>query len=127
MKNDSPRAERARRSTNVLALVAFCAFLFFAGVQIVGLIGPDEPRYAQVAREMLERHDWVTPTLWGQPWLEKPPLFYWGAMLAYKATGEVTGWAARLPSAMFCRPDRAAWTIWSTVRERESRNFSQNQ
>ena len=100
MKNgDSTRAERARRSTNVLALVAFCAFLFFAGVQIVGLIGPDEPRYAQVAREMLERHDWVTPTLWGQPWLEKPPLFYWGAMLAYKSTGEVTGWAARLPSA----------------------------
>jgi hypothetical protein len=35
--------------------------------------------------------------------------------------------AARLPSAMFCRPDRPACTIWSTVRERASRNFSQNQ
>ena len=34
---------------------------------------------------------------------------------------------ARLPSAMFCRPDRAACTIWSTVRDRGSRNFSQNQ
>ena len=51
---------------------------------------------------MLDRHDWVTPTLWGRPWLEKPPLLYWGQMLAYKATGSVTGWAARLPSAALC-------------------------
>ena len=85
----------------MLALIAFCGFLFFAGVQVIGLVGADEPRYAQVAREMLQRHDWVTPTLWGQPWLEKPPLYYWGAMLAYKAAGEVTGWAARLPSGAF--------------------------
>jgi hypothetical protein len=34
---------------------------------------------------------------------------------------------ARLPSAMFWRPERAAWIIWSTVRERGSMNFSQNQ
>jgi 4-amino-4-deoxy-L-arabinose transferase-like glycosyltransferase len=69
-------------------------------MQIIGLLGADEPRYAQVAREMLARHDWVTPTLWGQPWLEKPPLYYWGAMAAYQATGAVTDWAARLPSAV---------------------------
>jgi 4-amino-4-deoxy-L-arabinose transferase-like glycosyltransferase len=86
----------------VLALVAFCGFLFFAGLQTIGLLGADEPRYAQVAREMLARHDWVTPVLFGQPWLEKPPLYYWCAMLAYEATGSVTGWAARLPSAALC-------------------------
>ena len=74
--------------------------MFFAGLQVIGLLGADEPRYAQVAREMLERHDWVTPTLWGQPWLEKPPLLYWGQMLAYKATGGVSDVAARLPSAV---------------------------
>ena len=51
---------------------------------------------------MLERQDWVTPVLYGQPWLEKPPLFYWCAMLAYKATGRVSDWAARLPSAVLC-------------------------
>ena len=94
-----PLAERARRSTDLLVLVAFCAFLFFAGLQVIGLLGADEPRYAQVAREMIERHDWVTPTLWGQPWLEKPPLLYWGQMLAYKAAGRVNDVAARLPSA----------------------------
>jgi 4-amino-4-deoxy-L-arabinose transferase-like glycosyltransferase len=86
----------------VLALVAFCGFLFFAGLQVIGLVGADEPRYAQVAREMLQRHDWVTPVLFGQPWLEKPPLYYWGAMLAYKATGGVSDWAARLLSAVLC-------------------------
>ena len=51
---------------------------------------------------MLDRHDWVTPVLYGQPWLEKPPLYYWCAMLAYKATGGVSDWAARLPSAVLC-------------------------
>lgn len=86
----------------MIALVAFCGFLFFAGLQVIGLVGADEPRYAQVAREMLQHHDWVTPVLFGQPWLEKPPLYYWGAMLAYKATGGVSDWAARLPSAVFC-------------------------
>ena len=66
----------------------------------MGLLGADEPRYAQVAREMLERHDWVTPTLWGKPWLEKPPLYYWCTVLAYKAGG-VHDWAARMPSVVF--------------------------
>jgi 4-amino-4-deoxy-L-arabinose transferase-like glycosyltransferase len=102
LRDSQPLEERARRSTDVLALVAFCGFLFFAGLQVIGLVGADEPRYAQVAREMLQRHDWVTPVLFGQPWLEKPPLYYWGAMLAYKATGGVSDWAARLPSAVLC-------------------------
>ncbi len=62
-------------------------------------MGADEPRYAQVAREMLARHDWVTPVLYGHPWLEKPPLYYWSAMLSYKAAGGVSDTAARLPSA----------------------------
>ncbi len=94
--------ERTRRSTDVIALVAFCGFLFFLGVQIIGLVGADEPRYAQVAREMLQRGDWITPVLYGHPWLEKPPLYYWCAMLAYKGAGGVSDWAARLPSAILC-------------------------
>ena len=75
-----------------------CSFLFLAGVQTVGLVGADEPRYAQVAREILQRRDYVTPTLWGKVWLEKPPLYYWMADIAYKAAGGVHDWAARLPS-----------------------------
>jgi 4-amino-4-deoxy-L-arabinose transferase-like glycosyltransferase len=100
LKDSKPFRERARRSTDLLTLIAFCGFLFFAGLQVIGLVGVDEPRYAQIAREMLQRHDWVTPVLFGQPWLEKPPLYYWCAMLAYRATGGVNDWAARLPSAV---------------------------
>jgi 4-amino-4-deoxy-L-arabinose transferase-like glycosyltransferase len=92
--------ERTRRGTDALALIAFCGFLFLLGLQLVGLVGADEPRYAQVAREMLARHDWVTPVLYGHPWLEKPPLYYWSAMVAYKAAGQVIDTAARLPSAI---------------------------
>jgi 4-amino-4-deoxy-L-arabinose transferase-like glycosyltransferase len=82
-----------------LLLLAFCAFFFFWGLASFGLIGADEPRYAQVAREMLARHDWITPVLSGSPWLEKPPLYYWQAMIAYSVFG-VSDWAARLPSAV---------------------------
>ncbi len=48
---------------------------------------------------MLSRHDWITPTLGGKPWLEKPPMYYWQAMLVYSIFG-VSDWAARLPSAV---------------------------
>jgi 4-amino-4-deoxy-L-arabinose transferase-like glycosyltransferase len=92
--------DRTRRSIDTLALIAFCGFLFLLGLQIVGLVGADEPRYAQVAREMLARHDWVTPVLYGHPWLEKPPLYYWSAMIAYKGAGGVSDSAARLPTAV---------------------------
>lgn len=88
-----------RTRTDALLLAGFCAFLFFYGLGQFGLIGADEPRYAQVAREMLERRDWITPTLGGQPWLEKPPLYYWQAMVAYSIFG-VSDWAARLPAAV---------------------------
>ncbi len=88
-----------RTRTDSLLLAGFCAFLFFYGLGQFGLIGADEPRYAQVAREMLEHHDWVTPTLGGQPWLEKPPLYYWQAMLAYRIFG-VSDWVVRLPAAL---------------------------
>jgi 4-amino-4-deoxy-L-arabinose transferase-like glycosyltransferase len=88
-----------RTRTDILLMAGFCAFLFFYGLGQFGLIGADEPRYAQVAREMLDRRDWITPVLGGHAWLEKPPLYYWQAMLAYSALG-VTDVAARVPAAM---------------------------
>jgi 4-amino-4-deoxy-L-arabinose transferase-like glycosyltransferase len=89
----------ARTRTDVILLAGFCAFLFFYGAGQFGLLGADEPRYAQVAREMLARCDWITPILGGQAWLEKPPLYYWQAMIAYSLIG-VSDVAARLPSAI---------------------------
>jgi 4-amino-4-deoxy-L-arabinose transferase-like glycosyltransferase len=87
-----------RTRTDVLLLAAFCGFLFFYGLGAFGLLGADEPRYAQIAREMLDRSDWITPTLQGKPWLEKPVLYYWQAMLSFRLAG-VTDQAARLPAA----------------------------
>ncbi|HEY6303100.1 MAG TPA: glycosyltransferase family 39 protein [Terriglobales bacterium] len=88
-----------RNRTDMLLLVAFCGFFFFYGLGAFGLVGADEPRYAQVAREMLERSDWVTPMLQGKPWLEKPVLYYWEAMLLFHVAG-VSDQAARLPAAL---------------------------
>jgi len=77
----------------------------------LGLVGADEPRYAQIAHEMLGRFDsahtladrlsaCVTPYLYGHPWLEKPALYYWRAMFTFQDFG-VHDWSARLPSTSF--------------------------
>lgn len=62
-------------------------------------MGPDEPRYAQVAREMWQAGDWFTPTLDGHPWFEKPPLLYWLEIICYHIFG-VSEFAARLGPAL---------------------------
>lgn len=92
--------QRGPSPRELIVVAAICAYLFFYGLGSFGLVGPDEPRYAQVAREMLERDDFVTPTLHNEPWLEKPALYYWRALVAFQEFG-VHDWAARLPSATF--------------------------
>jgi 4-amino-4-deoxy-L-arabinose transferase-like glycosyltransferase len=79
-------------------LLAILAFYFF-GLGALPLVGPDEPRYAQVAREMFLRNDYVTPTLGGHTWFEKPALLYWMMMLAFRSFG-VSEWSARLGPAV---------------------------
>lgn len=80
----------------VLVILWVC---LFSGLGAIGLVGPDEPRYAAIARAMAETHDWITPRLWGTPWFEKPVLYYWTAGLAMRLFG-VSEFAARLPSAL---------------------------
>jgi 4-amino-4-deoxy-L-arabinose transferase-like glycosyltransferase len=82
-----------------VALVVLGAISFFYRLGEVGLIGPDESRYAEVSRGMLERGDWVTPELGGEVWLHKPPLFYWLAAASMWVLGETEA-AVRLPSAV---------------------------
>ncbi len=104
----------------VLEALLFLAFTIFflaygltplLGGDGVGLVGADEPRYAQIAHEMLGHFDsahtlkdrlsaCVTPYLYGHPWLEKPALYYWRAMFLFKDFG-VHDWTARLPSTTF--------------------------
>jgi 4-amino-4-deoxy-L-arabinose transferase-like glycosyltransferase len=91
---------------------------YFGGAGM-GLVGADEPRYAQIAHEMLQKLNqahtfrgelsaYVTPYLYGKPWLEKPALYYWRAMLVFRDFG-VHDWVARLPSSSF-----ALWLVGLT-------------
>ncbi len=71
-----------------IALVALCAVVFFYGLGWAPLIGPDEPRYAEVAREMYVSGDWITPRLGGIKWFEKPALTYWISAAGFAMFGE---------------------------------------
>jgi len=72
---------------------------YFSHLGAFGFIGPDEPRYAWIARDMEESGDWVTPRLYGKPWFEKPVFYYWSAAVCFKIFG-VNEASARLPSAV---------------------------
>jgi 4-amino-4-deoxy-L-arabinose transferase-like glycosyltransferase len=74
-------------------------FLYFFGLDRVGMLGPDEPRYAAISRAMANSGDWVTPRLWGVPWFEKPALLYWMTAIAFR-TGLNEDLAPRLPVAL---------------------------
>ena len=116
---ESRRKHMPRWATICEASVFLAFALFFIlygqipllGGDGLGLVGADEPRYAQIAHEMLVRFDsahtlkarlsaCVTPYLFGRPWLEKPALYYWRAMFVFQDFG-VHDWSARLPSASF--------------------------
>lgn len=82
-----------------LAVVPALCLLFFYGLTRAGLVGPDEPRYASIGRQMARSGDWVTPRLWGEPWFEKPPLLYW-MTAAGNLAGLAPDLAGRLPVAL---------------------------
>ena len=87
----------AKRLYLLLFLVIIAFYLY--GLGMLPLLGPDEPRYAQVAREMFLRGDLITPTLGGHTWFEKPALPYWLMVASYKMFG-VHEWSARFGSAL---------------------------
>ncbi|MGB8324187.1 MAG: glycosyltransferase family 39 protein [Candidatus Acidiferrum sp.] len=97
----------------IILIVATLYLCYFQNLGAIGFIGPDEPRYAWIARDMVESGDWVTPRLYGQPWFEKPVLYYWGAALSFKLFG-VSEAAARLPSAIsaLLATLAMAWLAW---------------
>jgi 4-amino-4-deoxy-L-arabinose transferase-like glycosyltransferase len=79
--------------------VAIIIAFYLYGLGKLPLLGPDEPRYAQVAREMFLSGDLITPTLGGHTWFEKPALLYWMIVAAFKIFG-VSEWSARLGPAL---------------------------
>src|SRR4051812_33625835 len=82
------------------AAVLLAVLIAFAGIGSHALWSPDEPTGAAVGRAMLYSGDWIVPRLNGQPFLEKPPLYWWVQVAALRAFG-VSDVVARVPSALF--------------------------
>lgn len=101
----------AKRGCFLLLLVVL-AFYFY-GLGHLPFVGPDEPRYAQVAREMFLRGDMITPTLGGHTWFEKPVLLHWLVALSYRLFG-ISEAAARIGPA-FCGLLTVAAVYWFGV------------
>ena len=80
-------------------LFLFIIAFYFLGIGHLPLLGPDEPRYAQIGREMFLSGNYVTPTLGGHTWFEKPSLLYWMIAAAFKVFG-VSDWSARFGPAV---------------------------
>src|SRR5580658_6119617 len=82
------------RPVSLLLVLFLPALLLYPSLRFP-LFEPDESRYAQIPREMMERGDLVVPVLQGEPYLDKPPLMYWLIIGSYRLFG-VSEWAARL-------------------------------
>jgi len=80
-----------------LPALTLLTFFFLLGSR--SLNEPDEGRYAEVAREMIELDDWLVSHLWYQPHLDKPPLTYWSVAVSLWLFGR-NEWAVRLPLAL---------------------------
>ncbi|NES46251.1 glycosyltransferase family 39 protein, partial [Moorena sp. SIO2C4] len=81
-------------------LSLFLAALFLWGIFLgnVPLRDWDEGTRALIAREIYRTGNWLHPTLWGEPYLLKPPLMDWLIALSYKVGG-VQEFTTRLPGA----------------------------
>ncbi|HEV3116356.1 MAG TPA: glycosyltransferase family 39 protein, partial [Gemmataceae bacterium] len=95
---ESPTAVDPWRGRSLALLILLPALLLYPCLSF-HLLEPDESRYAEIPREMLQRGELLVPYLEGQPYLDKPPLLYWLVMACYRVFG-VHDWAARLPPAL---------------------------
>jgi len=98
MTTQAPTPRRWSPRSLALILLAW-AVLQLGGLFTPGLLDDVDSIYIQIAREMLQRHDFVTPTIDGIRFFDKPPLMYWMAAASMKLFG-VHDWAARLPLAL---------------------------
>src|SRR5437879_7177911 len=80
-------------------LIALAALLHVTTIGWGDLYGHTEGQYAGAAREMIEAHQWLSPTNDGLQRLQKPPLLYWLIIASFKFFG-ASATAARLPIAL---------------------------
>jgi 4-amino-4-deoxy-L-arabinose transferase-like glycosyltransferase len=85
----------------ILILLGFCFLLYVVNLGRWDLWNPDEPRYAQVAREMVQGGDWILMHFNGTIYEDKPPLFFWLIAFSSYVWQGFTSFAVRFPSALF--------------------------
>ena len=81
---------------SLFALIALWAVIYMAGLSHPALLDDADTVHAEAAKEMLQRHDWVTLYVNGVRYLEKAPLMYWGVATSYTLFG-ISEWSTRLP------------------------------
>jgi 4-amino-4-deoxy-L-arabinose transferase-like glycosyltransferase len=86
---------------HLILLVVAILPLFALGLSNHGLWTADEPRVAEIGREMAISGDWAVPTLNKKPFLEEPPLYYASLAVIFKLFGGASDKVARIPSALF--------------------------
>ena len=96
MKSTTPILNQNRQQWALL-LLTVCTFFILLGSR--SLNEPDEGRYAEIAREMIETRDWLVPHFWYVPHFDKPPLTYWLVASSMTLFGQ-NEWAVRLPLAL---------------------------
>ena len=95
---ESHRQSEPCRLSSLLLMLFVPALLLYPTLSF-HLFEPDESRYAEIGREMLQRGEWVVPYLQSEPYLDKPPMLYWLIEVSYALFG-VQVWAARLVPAL---------------------------
>jgi len=85
----------------VVLLLGLCFVVYFVNLGQWDLWSPDEPRYAQVSREMVNGGDWILMHRNGALYTDKPPLFFWLIALSSFLWQGFSPFAVRIPSALF--------------------------
>ena len=62
---------------SLLIIAGLTLFTIMFGIGGVPLLDPDEPVYAETAREMIQFKDFLSPRIFGDYWYDKPPMYYW--------------------------------------------------
>ena len=100
VRNPQPATRNGYLSMKIIVILALSCILFIHNLGTIALWDPDEPRQAIMAREMVQRNDYVHPYLNGKPYLEKPPFYSWMIIIASKIKGDMDEFSSRIPAAI---------------------------
>jgi 4-amino-4-deoxy-L-arabinose transferase-like glycosyltransferase len=85
---------------HLIFLFSLTLVVYFTGLGERDFWAPVEPRYAEIARVMFAKGEWIVPTVNGDLYTDKPILYFWMVLIAAKITGAVNEWTVRLPVAL---------------------------